>query len=167
MKIALFSFGLMLFSFMALASTSNCVLSTPEGQKIVRLTSSGVQIDADSPQKVIRSANLNFTTRQVDQCNFGLDKDENFKACLQSTLGAFDEYQESLPQTLGYIRYHAKRGNPIVTFNTKAVASGKMHYLSEFNPAFGVSGFIQFFDKNQKLVGQIYEPGLGSMLECK
>ena len=167
MKIALFSLGILLSSFVASASTSSCVVSTPEGQKTVRLTGGSFQIDGDSPQKVMRRATLNFTTQQVDNCNFGVDKDENFKACLQSTLSTLDEYQEGLPLTLAYIRYHAKRGQQIVTFTTNAVARGKMHYLAEFNPAFGTSGFIQFFDKSQNLVGQIYEPGFGMLLDCK
>ncbi len=172
MKIALFSLGILLFSFVASASTSNCVVSTPEGQKTVHLTQymptgGSVQIDKDSPQKVLRRTTLNFTAKQVDQCTFGADSDENFEACLKSTFGPLDKYEQGLPLSLAYIRYHAKRGRQIVAFDTSAVASGKVHYLSEFNPAFGTSGFIQFFDKNQKLVGQIYEPGFGMLLDCK
>lgn len=172
MKIALLSIGVIVFSIGASAAKSSCVVTTSVGKRTVSLiqympTGGTVQVGNEVPQNVIRRVSLNFTAQQVDQCRFGFASDESFKTCLQSKFGSLDEYREALPVTLAYIRFEAKRNLDFVSFNTDAVASGKMHYLAEFNPAFGTSAFVQFFDKNQNLVGQIYEPGLGMMLDCK
>ena len=115
------------------------------------------------PVRGLYEVSMSLTSAQLDRCGFGRVSDTQFKSCLTDTFGALNAYQEGLPLTLAYIRLH----NSLVSFDTLTVASGRMYYLSEFNPAYGVRAFVQFFDQKNNLVGQIYQPGLGAMLDCK
>lgn len=160
----------LLFSIGAQAVTTTCAVSVDGQTQKVTFTSAGpnaiIKIGNEPPQKIYRSVQLKMTSAQVDKCHFGKNEAQ-FHKCLDMTFGTVDEYQEMLPTLFAYIRWQEKSGVLSLGFDTSKIAVGKMHYRGPINPAFGASVFVQFFDRQSQLLGQILDMGAGQLLECK